>query len=417
MVKEAWRGMTPRRRAVAATLLVVSLAHFGLGSWRAAARGFVDLHIFLQRTYEFSLTGELYPNADNEKAYAAAAPVYKAPPLFAVLLLPQVRGGIPADIYAYHWIAHILLYLATVLLLLKTLGPGRGPWLSIWLAVLALNFVPFFETLWRLQLETPILFLVVLALWLDGKGRKYLAGAAIGVAVMLKIYPVFLLGWFVVRRCARGLVGAFVTMAALGLLGWWVVGAEQNLAYFTVILPRMLQESAMIDPENVSLAKPFQTLLGLAPPLAKRATQMVALAVLSGGYWILYRRGDDRRRSLDPTLLLALFVCAMLMFMPNAWTNYLMLLLVPFAVVLSRMAHDVPSNTGAAGSALFAFFLTLFYTPCGSFREGIPCTEDPPFLGVLRWPRGVHDLMVEWKVIAVAALVAAWFAVARKPDA
>lgn len=419
MVKQAWNNLSALsagRRALLLLVVGASLIHFGVGSWRAAARGFADLHLFLHRSFEFSRTGVLYPDADNAEVYAPASRVYKFPPLFAMILLPQVRGGIPERIYLVHWIVQLLLYVAAILVLLAALAPWRRPRALVWFVVLALNFVPFFETLWRLQLETPILVLIALALWFDRKRLPYLAGAALGVATMLKVYPVFLLGWFIVRRCGRGLAGALAAMLAIGALGWWVIGAEQNHVYFTVILPRMLRETALITPENVSLAKPLASLAGFAPQVAKRLAQGLALAAVSAGYLLLLREPGSRRAAIDPALSLALFVCAMLLFIPNAWTNYLVLLLLPFGVILSRLAPGDARGSWGAACAAFTFFLTLFYTPCGQFREGIPCTQDPPFLAFFHWPRWFHDLMIEWKVLAVGALVAAWFAVARSRD-
>ena len=72
----------------------------------------------------------------------------------------------------------------------------------------------------------------------------------------------------------------------------------------------------------------------------------------------------------------------------NAWTNYLVLLLVPIAVIISR--SFVPNGglpPWAAGTLATAFFFTLFYTPCGPWEAGIPCTQDPSFLGSFHFLR------------------------------
>lgn len=415
MVKQAWRRLSPWKRGAVCLLLGASVLHFAVGSWGAMRYGFVDLSIFLQRTAEFAQGGELYPATDSAQAYRAGAPAYKFPPLFAMLLLPQVQNGVGEHLYLAHWVVQLVLYLAAVVLLGLALAHRGGAAYLLFLCVAALNFVPFFETLWRLQLETPILFLCALALWLERKRLPVWAGAALGFAAMLKVYPVFLLGWFVVRRSGRGLLGAGLTMLGIGALGWWVIGAEQNRLYWTVILPRLMQEVPSVDAENISLAKPFRVLVGLAPEIAKRAAQLFSLLALSAGYWVLYRRGAGRRARIDPELSFALFLFAMLLFMPNAWTNYLLLLLVPIAVVLSRSfgaRGSVPP--WAAGTLTFAFFLTLFYTPCGPWDPRVPCTQDPVFLGLFRWPRGLHDLMVEWKTVVVVALLGVWFAVAQR---
>jgi hypothetical protein len=415
MVKQAWGRLSVWKRAAVCLLLGASVLHFAVGSWGVAKYGFVDLSIFLQRTSEFAQGGDLYPSADDIEAYRPAAPVYKFPPLFAMLLLPQVQNGVGDHLYLAHWVVHLLLYLAAVTLIGLTLGRRAGPAYLLVLFVVALNFVPFFETLWRLQLETPILFLCALALWLEHKRLPVWAGAALGVAAMFKVYPVFLLGWFVVRRSGRGLAGAALAMLGIGALGWWVIGPEQNLLYWTVILPRLMQEVAFVDPENVSLAKPLQLLGGLAPEIAKRVTQVLSLLALSAGYWVLYRRGDDRSLPIDRELSFGLFLCTMLLFLPNAWTNYLVLLLLPIAIILSRsFAPRGSLPPWAVGTLAFTFFLTLFYTPCGPLDLQVPCTHDPLFLGLFHWPRGLHDLMVEWKTVVTAGVLAVWFAAARR---
>jgi len=204
-------------------------------------------------------------------------------------------------------------------------------------------------------------------------------------------------------------------MLGIGALGWWVIGPEQNLLYWTVILPRLMQEVAFVGPENVSLAKPLQLLAGLAPQTAKRAVQVLALLALSAGYWVLYRRGDDRSAPIDRELSFGLFVCTMLLFLPNAWTNYLVLLLVPIASILSRsFAPRGSLPPWAVGTLIFTFFLTLFYTPCGPWDARVPCTHDPLFVGLFHWPRGLHDLMVEWKTVVTAGVLGVWFAAARR---
>ncbi len=412
MVKQTWGRLSNRNRVAVCLLLLVSLFHFLVGSWGAAKYGFVDLSIFLQLTASFAEGGDLYVPADHEESYRPSAAVYKFPPLFAVLLLPQVRFVEQDTLYRAHWFGQIVLYLATVALLARTLGRGRHPLFALLLVVAALNFEPFFETLWRLQLETPILFLCALALWLERRQRSFWSGAALGAAAMLKVYPIFLLGWFVVRRSGRGLAGAASAMLATGALGWWVIGGEQNLLYWTVILPRLMQEAPSIGADNVSLTKPLRQLAGIAPELAKRIVQVVALAVLSAGYWVLHRGGRGRRSSIDPELSFGLFVCTMLLFMPNLWSNYLVLLIVPIAIILSRLFLATAFRPAVLGALAFAYFLMLFYTPCAPYDPRVPCTWDPAFLGLFRWPRELHDMWVEWKTLATAGVVAVWFLVA-----
>ena len=89
----------------------------------------------------------LYPGAERAETWAPAAPVYKFPPLFAILIIPFTDLDPPA-VYLGHWWLHLVLYLAAGGLLLHTLLPARPTYLVV-AAIVLLNFEPFFETLWR----------------------------------------------------------------------------------------------------------------------------------------------------------------------------------------------------------------------------------------------------------------------------
>ena len=407
MVKNESRRVSP----FVWLFLALSFVHFAAASWQSAQYGFVDLPIFVERTNDFSQGKALYPNANDSSAYEPAAAVYKFPPLFAVTLLPQVLAGLGQSIYPLHWAVHILLYLGALGLLVAALQRrfelSRSSALLV-VGAVGLNFVPFFETLWRLQLETPILFLVALALWAEGGARRWLSGAALGVAAMLKVYPLFLLGWFVLRRSVRGVVAASIALIATFALGWWVIGSEQNLVYYGEILPRMMQELPRIDPENIALAKPLHVLVGFELESAKRVAQLIALSVVALGFLLLHGRPFSVRSSVDPFALLSVMICGLLMFMPNAWTNYLELSLIPIIFVMARCLEEPAGvREWAAAAAAFAFVLMLFFTPCGDPSTGWPCAQTPRFLAVATLPRQLHDLAISWKPLAMPLLTIA----------
>lgn len=116
--------------------------------------------------------------------------------------------------------------------------PAHGGWLrteagpalalgAAWFVELAVNqFVP------------PILLLVVLALFCLERGRDELAGLALGVAALLKLSPVLLIGWLLLARRWRAFAAAVGTVLLLGpgldvLFVGWEHALRWQLDWFT----------------------------------------------------------------------------------------------------------------------------------------------------------------------------------------
>ena len=392
-------------------MLGVSVNHFAISCWRAGASGFVDFPIFVERARAFVETGELYVDPERPEAYAPAAAVYKFPPLYAVLLVPLVRDGVDRGLLARHWALQIVLYLAAAVTAAAALGPLRDPRYAFGAAVLALNFEPFFETLWRLQLETPLLLLIVLAIVLAQRRHDLAAGAAIGIAASLKVYPAFLLAWFALRGRWRSLAAAAgAAVAALGL-GLAVIGPDECRRYFTEILPALLAEPPILNSENLAPAR-YLLELGASPEWARGLARLLALTLVAVSVLLALRAergaGKGARRS---GVELTLFVALMLLAMPNAWVNYQLLLLPGMFVLLAAGLRDPQARLTAWGALGLAFALSLFYQPCAPVEFGWPCTNTPYMLGLLQLPRDLHDGGVALRGLATLLV---WAALARE---
>jgi hypothetical protein len=393
----------------AVVLLGLSAYHFAFSSWNSIARGIVDFPIFARHAEHFLETGRLYLHADTPAAYAPGTVVYKFPPTYAIFLLPFVRGGIPEMLYYWHWGFLVALYLGAVALALRALRPARaGPFL-FGAALMALNLEPFFETLWRQQLEMILLALVTLCLWALLARRDIVAGATVGLGAMLKVYPAFLLLYFAVRRrwkLIAACMGAALLLQALSLL---VIGLHENQVYFFRILPAMLGETSKVQPENVALGRYLQEFGGLAPVAAKRVAQAIVLALLAAFFHATRggaTRASDRERA---ALEFALFLALTLLWLPNAWVSY-QLLLLPLYLVLLREALAPRRGRAALLVPLLAGYgCLLFYAPCAGPEMGWPCSETPRFLGLLRLPRELHDFMVQLRLLGTLLPVATAF--------
>jgi len=392
--------MPPNRTSIitgiALLLLAVSTYHFVSSAYASQRYGFVDFPIFLQRAALFADGGDLYVDTADPDAYAPAAAVYKFPPFFAVLLLPFVRSA-PMSIYLGHFWLQLALYLLAVALALAGLRcPRRGIFICAG-ALLALNFEPFFETLWRLQLETAMLLLLVGMVLSARRGRDGLAGAALGIATALKLYPGFLLLYFLVRRRFRVVLYALLAGALVQLACLIVLGVETNRVFFLDVLPILLRESPVGTSENVGLARYALLLFGADPAVAKRVAQL-ALLLLTAATLLTVEK--NRRAGVDRgTVELAAMIPLMLLSTPNSWVNY-QLLLLPALLVLFAKGIGRRLDWGVLAPALAASALLLFYWPCAEPAVGWPCARTPDFLGIHALPRRLHDVGVDLRGLA-----------------
>lgn len=400
-----------------AIVLALSLYHFGYSAMYAGNVGFVDFSIFLRQVENFSETGELYIYTENMEAYAPGTPVYKFPPMYAMLLLPVVKGGYGDGVYQLHWLLQILVFLLTVAMIVIALAGRRPGWYALAAAALALNFEPFFETLFRLQIELPLLLLFTLCLVAFKKGRDGLAGAALAICAMLKIYPAFLLLYFCVKRRWAVVAWCIATMGLIQLASLIVVGPQENHLFWFKILPVMLQEGAKVTLENIGIAKYPQLLVGATPAMAATLSRIFCLALLAASIFAVVRAervGGGR----DPVALeWALFVSLMLLFLPNSWAHYQLLLLLPLLIVIEECMASQRPRPAVLASSMLACLLLLFYFPCADGSMPFPCAATPWFMGLFRFPRPFHDAMVNLRVLSGLLVWGASFALLILPRA
>ena len=362
---------SPRALAIlclAGLVVLLSFARFVFEANHIAAGPFSDFPLFWQQFREYVLGDPLYPHALED--YSGGAPVYKFPPFYASLLVPFARLSVDhhiplRDILHYHWVAHIVSYGLTLLvlclatyrwILLSKPGAGSDPRRAGWIGVaivlaFGLNFEPFFETLYGLQVETALLLLVAASFWFYLRRQDALAGVFLAVAAMLKLYPGFLVLAFLLERRFRA--AAWFVGTCVGILIWSVVivGPEEAGHYFFRVMPFMLQAPPALtqgnEADNLCLAK-YIHWMGFDLENATRIAKAGFLGMLGGTGWVAYRH---RRRDPSPAgsgLRYLVFVPLMLAGLSDSWLNYQLILLVPMAWVAGRcFVADRPDPTAA----------------------------------------------------------------------
>jgi hypothetical protein len=258
------------------------------------------------------------------------------PPTSVLLALPLARLDFADAVLAWNTIS-LLAFLVSLGIAAAVLSVPR----SLFLPVLALLIFcqPLFATLYQGQL-TLILVLLVTAVWaLERSGRLYTAGALLGVAAAIKLFPAYLVVYFAVRGRLRPLLAATLSFVALTIVTIAILGLNAYRDYVHVVLPAQTRFRGLAC--NYAIAGFWYKLFDPAgenglivplrpcPALAQFSTLLsdLAITVIVGA--TAYRS----RTQLQQDLAFAAIVTAMLLVSPVSWTTSLPLLLVPIAVL------------------------------------------------------------------------------------
>jgi alpha-1,2-mannosyltransferase len=174
----------------------------------------------------------------------------------------------------------------------------------------------------RIGQVAPILYLLFAVGWRGLERRPALTGFAAGLGVLVKLQPIVIVGWLVVRRMWSGLAGVAVAgavalvLAIIGLGGWVeMVNVLQNLDN-SITAPTNVSLGAIAYQHGVSLEA--ASILGIAGILA-----VLGFVVVCG-----------LRTSTEAGFLVA--VVASQVVSPIIWTHYALILLLPVAWLLQR---------------------------------------------------------------------------------
>ena len=145
--------------------------------------------------------------------------------------------------------------------------------------------------------------LSLLVWWASSRGRSRLAGAAAGLAAVLKLGPVALAWWLVVRRDWPAVMAFVVTVVTLGIVGLLGAGLDANLAYVRLAL------GDAVTPTSLSVPWILHTWLGMRPNVANLGT-IVATIV---GFGVVYAMRRRPRLSFLVTILVVIYCSPVVM--------------------------------------------------------------------------------------------------------
>jgi alpha-1,2-mannosyltransferase len=266
------------------------------------------------------------------------------PPPLAAAVAP-LAALFPTDYRAAAWVwttIGVLILVGTVLALWRSerLGErfpilaGRGRWL---LVAAAFAFPPVVGELVLGNVHFLLLGLLTLA-WLgirrgDARG-EWVAGAAVGIAAIVKVFPGVLLLWFLLTGRHRAAAGVVIAAGAVALVALPFTGLEPWLQYPTVLA----NLSAPIDTTDT-----LAPTVWLAPQLGFTVARvLVTVAGFALLEWSVLNVA--RGRTMDPVSdarspatarSFALAVTVAVLIAPAVYQHYLALLVLPLILGLS----------------------------------------------------------------------------------
>ena len=256
------------------------------------------------------------------------------------------------------------------------LANGQWPAWAVGTALLAANFRPLFTSLQSGRVDVWVLLLTALTFYLLARSRDVWAGLTLGVAILLKITPGFLLMYLVLTRRWRAVVSTLAVCGLLAGMSLLLFGWDTNYTFWAGVLPSLiLGPESVPDPSlrsffdrtvpgyesfaafigklagfkyhNQALSGLFRSLfdseytetIAHSPALAQLFGGLTMALLLAGVGWISWRRlraGADpaqRARAFDLGFVLVLAVTPLIASV--AWEHHFLTDLLAFSLLLA----------------------------------------------------------------------------------
>ena len=299
------------------------------------------------------------------------------PPTFILSFEPLT---LMSPIHAYWtWIALNAFAMAVALALL--LGPRShlDVTTALSLAGFTILFPAFGDNFEYAQSQAIVLLLLAVAMRSLESGKDRAAGAALAIASLLRIFPVIMFGYLVMRRRWRALGFALACLAIGSAITIGFVGFRTALD-FRIAIAFVTGYGWLIRSSNVALnafiARMFIYIAGLPLSemldLARKVTE-VACEIAMLGLTIVVSKAPADSPDADPdSRAFALWIVTTIMLAPTAWLHYLVLLFIPFAQIISASSSGRASSRSLTTTLASAFVLTVPFFLIDTMRSALP---------------------------------------------
>jgi len=330
------------------------------------------------------------------------------PPTFLLCFEPLTLLN-PAPAY-WTWIALNVIAMAVALAML--LGPRShlDSTTALSLAGFAILFPAFADNFGYAQSQAIVLLLLVIAMRSLQSGMDRAAGAALAIAILLRIFPVIMFGYLMMRRRWRALTFAIACIAIGAAITIALVGLRTALD-FREAIAFVVGSGWLIRPSNVALhafiARVFIYSVGLplsqTLDLARRLIEVACELALLGLTLLLSMSPADSPDS--DSRVFSLWIVTTILLAPTAWLHYLVLLSIPYAQIISATASGGASSRSLRTAVASYFVLTGLFFILDAIRDELPHT----LIALLR--------EAPFAALALAYVATIWFVLDRREPA
>lgn len=272
------------------------------------------------------------------------------PPVAVLIALPFGLLNDSSAFLIWNLIGFAALLVSVLLILLELKLPLKPELMTILVCGLLVSEPIHMHFVYG-QINFLLLLLLSLGWWAERRQRFLLAGTCLGLATAMKLFPGFLVVYYLGRRQWRVVFSAVLGFLAVNLLGGLILGFEVFRGYWELGLPSVAQFRGAFG--NASLPglwfKLFAATGRHGPavplidwPLLAWLLTILSWMALSAWVWFTARRVDSE---FSRHQAFSLALTAMLLASPITWDHYFVLLLLPFFWLLFGCERGWAANT------------------------------------------------------------------------
>jgi hypothetical protein len=304
--------------------------------------------IYTPFTQEYANVQEM---AMGETLYIPSDEVYNFhPPFVSILFVPLTF--LPYDVAMMGWgVVALLLYGAIAALIMRELSIHLPlHWLLLLIGI-ALWWYPLLVHLLLGQLTLPLLACIIGCWLLLRRNHQVWAGALVGLACLIKLFPGLLFFYLLLRRQWWAIVSGIATFGIGMLITLLIVGPGDVLHYVEEVAPEDVKEFRVLITNHSftgAISRMFIQGPWVRPIVEAPQVASIIIFILSGVVmvwlglygWRLFSRPLQQQatRQQDDTLF-ALFCIAMILLSPISWEHTFLFLMLPIGLLIADMQH------------------------------------------------------------------------------
>ena len=329
--KMLWNGLKDYVRYVPRSLIVLALAT-GVLAIVTALRSSNDFLIYYdawQRVRSFALEDLYTPERTSQGGYYYS-------PLFAVLGLPFTLLSPGAATVAYIVLQFGLL--STSLILLKrwtrySVGP-LSLRLGLWVTFLLLFLNTLLGQFQSGNISLPIFFLCFVSGYVYLFGHRFLSAFWLGLAINIKVFPIFLVGFAILQRDWKFLGYLTAVLAALVVAPALYFGWDINWQLHREFLQTLTGYGSENDYGRLAYQSLPSALFRLgtefsvSTQVAVRVGQLAVVGAAIGVWWTF-----RRRMRTDWIVVYSFFLAFTAQFVPSSWIHHMGFFYAPLALL------------------------------------------------------------------------------------